>query len=89
MRELMPEDEDKLERIDNMVSEMYRSLKGDSFNREKGLIERFYEFEERLDEMEKGYKKLYTLLIGIAIGIGLGGVVFGAWTLRAFIDVVK
>lgn len=89
VKELMPEDDDKVERIDNMVSEIYRSLKGDSFNREPGLIDRFFEFEKRLVELERNYKRIYTLLLGIGIGIGIGGVMFGVWTLKAFLSMVK
>lgn len=85
----MPEDEDKVERIDDIVSEILRLLKGDSFAKDKGLIERFFEFEERLVFLERGYKKVYTLLMGIGIGIGIAAVFFGGLTLKALLDIVK
>lgn len=89
VKELMPEDEDKVERIDNIVSEILRLLKGDSFAKDKGLIERFFDFEGRLILLERGYKKIYTLIIGIGIGIGIAAVFFGGLTLKALIDIVK
>lgn len=89
VKELMPEDDDKVERIDSMVSEIYRSLKGDSFNREPGLIDRFFAFEARLTKVEKNYKIILILLIGIAIGCGATAVFFGALSFKDFVQMVK
>jgi hypothetical protein len=87
--ERMPEDEDIVDRLDRQVSDILELLEGDKNKRRKGVFARFDEMEARMDVMEKGYRRIYTLLIGIAIGIGIGGVLFGVWGLKEFIGVLK
>lgn len=88
-KEYMPEDEDLIHHTNDMVQELLRLLKGDSFNREKGMIHEFEDFKIRLSALEKGYKKIFNMLVGIGIGIGIGAVIFGGMTLKALLDFVK
>lgn len=88
-KELMPEDDDIVHHTNSMVSEMLRLLKGDSFNREKGMIQEFEDFKDRLIALERGYKKIFNMLVGIGIGIGIASVIFGGMTLKALLNFIK
>lgn len=87
--ERLPEDDDIVERLDRQVSDILELLEGDRNKHQKGIFQRFDEVEGRLDIMERGWKRIYTLLIGIAIGVGVGGVIFGVWGLKEFLSAIK
>lgn len=88
-KEYMPEDEDKLDRLDGMVSEILRSLKGDPFNSEIGLIDRFKAMELRVAVLESFRRKIVVIAVAFVAGVLLSGVFFGIYTLRAVMDAVK
>lgn len=45
--------------------------------------------DERLDAIEKKLSFIRTLLVGVAIGIGVGAVIFGVLSIKDFVSVAK
>jgi hypothetical protein len=85
-RELLPEEEDKLSRIESIVSEILRALHGEPMYKQKGLLDQFDVFKAevnlklvdynlRLASLESGKQKwLFGAIcfgIGVAVAIGI------------------
>lgn len=89
----MPEDDQRLARMDSMMSDIYRWLQGDPAFKEVGLIEQFKTFRqevyERLEKVEQTARRNSWTIIGFAVGFGVAAVVFGVLTLQQLKDIIK
>lgn len=85
-------DQEKIEfkQIVSDVNEIKREIIGSERNEyTDGIAFQVRRLEEDVRELKDSNKRIRTLLVGMAIGIGLGGLVFGFITLKEFLGFVR
>jgi hypothetical protein len=61
----------------------------DERQRIEKLEDNMREFDLRLDSIEKKLNTILSYAKGIAIGIGVGGLIFGYFSLKQLLEVLK
>lgn len=87
---MTPGEQAELHQIKNEVSELKRAVIGTErhdFN--DGIEFQFRRMQEEFREMKATYAGLRKIVIGIAIGVGIGSLIFGFITLKEFVGFVK
>lgn len=76
--------DEKLDKVDAKTNSLFSVISGNDPLSGKQLS-----FAERLMKVERSITFIRILLIGIAIGILIGGLIFGVLTLKQVTDAIK
>ena len=72
------------------LSDLHREIVGtDRKDYKDGLSYRMSALEHDVMQLKASNRRIHTLLIGIAIGIGVGAIMFGLMTVKELINYIK
>lgn len=72
-----------------LLYEIHRALKGDGLSQDKGLVYTVIELKKEVEYLREQLRMFRTIFKGIAIGLVVAGILFGAVSWEAFVKFVK
>jgi hypothetical protein len=87
---MTPEEKKEFTQISHDIEDIKREVVGsERLDYTDGMGFRLRRVEEDIRSLKDSNRKMRTLLIGIAYGIGIGGLIFGFITIKELVGFIK